>query len=223
VQGFKGKFVKGSEPESVYWKRRGIVAGAVLALVLLVVLGFSVLGGGEDGEKSVGADAAPGEWQPPSPSSTLQRPYIPETPTAEPTEAESSTAPAVAACPPDDLMLQVVAAFDEVRSGSEVPVSVLVASGADAACTADLREVAVELVSGADVVYSTAHCEASEGEEAEEIELSGGQGQTVEFTVDGLASEEGCRGERRRLPAGDYELRARLGEAVSAPAALELT
>jgi hypothetical protein len=221
VEGFKGKFVKGSEPESVYWRRRGIVAGAVLALVLLVVLGLGALGGG-DGEQRDGveAGASPGEWRAPSPSGTVQRPYVPQTPTAEPTEAETSTAPPVAACPADDLMLQVVAAFAEVRSGSEVPVSVLVASGADTVCTADLREVAVELASGADVVYSTAHCETSQGEV---VELSGGQGQTVEFAVDGLASEEGCRGARRELPAGDYELRARLGEAVSAPTVLKLT
>lgn len=219
MDGFKGRFVKGSEPESVYWRRRGIVAGAVLALVLLVVFGLSALGGdGEDHGAEAGA--SPGEWQAPSHSSTAQRPYIPETPTAEPTEAATSTAPPVAACPADDLMLQVVAAFSEVRSGSEVPVSVLVASGADTACTADLREVAVELASGDDVVYSTAHCETPQGEE---VELSGGRGQTVEFTVDGLASEEGCRGARRELPAGDYELRARLGEAVSAPTALRLT
>ncbi|SDE46725.1 hypothetical protein [Glycomyces harbinensis] len=219
MQGFKGKFVKGSEPESVYWKRRGIVAGAVVALVLLVVLGLSVFGGGDD-QQGTEADASPGEWRAPSQSSTVQRPYIPESPTAEPSEAESSTAPAVVACSAEDLMLQVVAAFSEVRSGSEVPVSVLVASGADTECTADLSEVAVELASGADVVYSTAHCETAQGEE---VALSDGQGQTVEFTVDGLASEEGCRGARRELPAGDYELRARLGEAVSASATLKLT
>ena len=111
-------------------------------------------------------------------------------------------------------MLQVVAAFDEARSGSEVPVSVLVASGADTACTADLREVAVELTAGADVVYSTAHCETPQGEQ---VELADGAGQTVEFTVDGLASEAECAGARRELPAGEYELRARLGDAVSAP------
>lgn len=219
MQGFKGKFVKGSEPESVYWKRRGIVAGAVLALILLVVLGLSALGGGEE-EPAVEADAAQNGWQTPSPSSTLNRPYIRETPSSGPSEPPTSTAPPVAACPADMLMLQVVAAFGEVRSGSEVPVSVLVASGADTACTADLREVAVELAAGADVVYSSAHCETPQGEE---VELSDGAGQTVEFTVDGLASDEGCEGARRELPAGEYDLRARLGEAVSSPTKLRLT
>jgi hypothetical protein len=53
--------------------------------------------------------------------------------------------------------------------------------------------------------------------------LSGGAGQTVEFAVDGLASEEGCEGARRALPAGEYELRARLGDTVSAPTVLRLT
>lgn len=221
MEGFKGKFVKGSEPESVYWKRRGIVAGVVLALVLVVVFGVGALGGGDD-DSSVEADGAPNEWQRPSQSSTVQRPYIRET-TAEPTEPSeppTSTAPPVAACPAEDLMLQVVAAFDEVRSGSEVPVSVLVASGADDPCTVDLREVAVELAAGEDVVYSTAHCETPSGEE---VELSDGAGQTIEFTVDGRASEEACEGARRELPAGEYELRARLGEAGSAPTALRLT
>lgn len=221
MQGFKGKFVKGSEPESVYWKRRAIVAGAVLVLVLLVVLGVGALGGGEEEGPAAKADAAQNEWVPPSPSATLNRPYVRETPAAvEPSMSPSPTAAAVLPCAPDDLMLQVVAAFDEVRSGSEVPVSVLVASGADAACTVDLREVAVELTAGADIVYSTAHCETPQGEE---VELADGAGRTVEFTVDGLASEEACAGARRELPAGEYELRARLGEAVSAPTNLRLT
>ncbi|MQM25767.1 hypothetical protein [Glycomyces albidus] len=219
MEGFKGRFVKGSEPESVYWKRRGIVAGAALVLIVLAVLGLNALGGEGDDESGVEADAAKQEWVPPSSTASAQRPYIPE-PSASPSEAPSSTAPPVAACTADQLMLQVVAAFDEVRSGSEVPVSVLVASGADTPCTVDLRSVAVELAAGSDVVYSTAHCETPQGEE---VELSGGAGQTVEFTVDGLASDEGCQGARRELPAGDYELRARLGEAVSSPAALRLT
>ncbi|THV27014.1 hypothetical protein [Glycomyces paridis] len=221
MQGFKGKFVKGSEPESVYWKRRAIVAGAVLALVLVVVVMAAALGGGEAEESGKEAAVTHGEWQPPSPSGTVQRPYIQQTPTEEPSSASPSpTEPEVGPCASSDLMLQVVAAFDEVRSGAEVPVSVLVASGAEEECTADLREVAVELASGEDVVYSTAHCETPSGEE---VGLSDGAGQTVEFTVDGLASEEGCTGARRELPAGEYELRARLGDAVSSPTVLKLT
>jgi hypothetical protein len=220
VQGFKGRFVKGSEPESVYWKRRGIVAGVVLALILLTVVGLKAFGtGGDERDAGVEADAAQQEWTAPTPSSTAQRPYIPE-PSESASESPSPTVPPVAACPAEELMLQVVAAFGEVRSGSEVPVSVLVASSADVLCTVDLRSVAVELAAGSDVVYSTAHCETPQGEE---VELSDGAGQTVEFTVDGLASDEGCRGARRELPAGDYELRARLGDAVSSPAALKLT
>ncbi len=78
----------------------------------------------------------------------------------------------------------------------------------------------MELAAGADVVYSSAHCETPQGEE---VELSDGAGQTVEFTVDGLASDEGCEGARRELPAGEYDLRARLGEAVSSPTTLRLT
>lgn len=212
--------MKGSEPESVYWKRRAIVAGAVLGLVVLVVVGLSALGGGEEEEPEADTDAARNEWVPPSSDSTVNRPYLRETPSAEPSEAPSPTVPPVEPCPAEDLMLQVVAAFDEARSGAEVPVSVLVASGADTACTADLREVAVELTAGADVVYSTAHCETPRGEE---VELADGAGQTIEFTVDGLASEAECAGARRELPAGEYELRARLGDAVSAPTDLRLT
>jgi hypothetical protein len=41
--------------------------------------------------------------------------------------------------------------------------------------------------------------------------------------VDGRASDEACQGARRELPAGEYELRARLGEAVSSPTKLRLT
>lgn len=224
MQRFQGKFVKGSEPASVYWQRRAIVVGAAIALIVIAVLGFKALGsaGGATAEGRAEEHAEPQEWVEPSPSSTLKRPQ--PSPTAqepEPSgEPAASSAEAVPECGEDALTLQVVAAFDEARSGSEVPVSVLVASTATAACTADLGAVEVELVAGSDVVHSTAHCATAE---PQVVELTEGAGQTVEFTLDGLASEPGCEGDRRRLPAGDYEIRATLGEAVSQPTALALT
>ena len=218
MQRFQGKFVKGSEPASVYWQRRAIVAGAASALILVVVFGLKALGG-PDGDESADRDGAePQEWVAPSVSSTLKRPQASPTQTAAP--SAEPTSPAVPECAADEMTLQIVAAFDEVRSGTEVPVSVLVASAAEGTCTADLGEVAVELAAGSDVVYSTAHCVTAE---SKPVELAEGAGQTVELTLDGLASEPGCEGDRRRLPAGGYELRARLGSAVSQPAALGLT
>jgi hypothetical protein len=220
VQRFQGKFVKGSEPASVYWQRRAIVAGAAVVLVLVVVFGFKALGSGGGGATAEG-EAEPQEWVAPSSSSTLKRPHEPSATSPEPSGASSSpTAAATPACAEDELMLQIVAAFDEVRSGSPVPVSVLVASTAAQACEADLGQIAVELARGTDVVYSTAHCLEAE---TRKVELTEGAGQTVEFELDGLASEPGCAGDRRELPAGEYEMRARLGGAVSQPAALSLT
>lgn len=217
MQRFQGKFVKGSEPPSVYWQRRAIVAAAVLVLALVVVIAFKALAS-DDGDTTDEGEAEPQEWVAPSASDTLNRPYVSEAPSDEPGSASSS--PAVPECDDGDLMLQVVAAFDEVRTGSAVPVSVLVASTAAEPCTADLDAVAVELAAGSDVVYSTAHCEESE---PGEVELSEGEGQTVEFELDGLASEPGCTGDRRQLPEGDYEITAKLGEAASQPSALALT
>ncbi len=209
--------MKGSEPASVYWQRRAIVAGAAVVLILVVVFGLKALGSDSGGATAEG-QAEPQEWVAPSSSSTLNRPQVSPTPSAEPSSASPS--PTVPACAEDELMLQIVAAFDEVRSGSPVPVSVLVASTAAQTCAADLGQVAVELAAGADVVYSTAHCLEAE---PREVELAEGAGQTVEFELDGLASEPGCAGDRRELPAGDYEMRARFGEAVSQPTTLTLT
>lgn len=217
MQRFQGKFVKGSEPASVYWQRRAIVAGAAALLIAVVVFGVKALG--SDGGDAAEGQAEPQEWVAPSSSSTLNRPHVSPTPAAEPNSASASPT-AAPACEADALMLQVVAAFDEVRSGSEVPVSVLVASAAPGTCTVDLGAVAVELTAGTDVVHSTAHCTDAE---SKRVELAEGAGQTVEFTLDGLASEPGCKGDRRRLPAGDYQLRAKLGEAVSQPTELTLT
>ncbi|THV41556.1 hypothetical protein [Glycomyces buryatensis] len=221
MQGFRGKLVKGSEPEAVYWKRRAIVAGAVLALIIVVVVAVGAIGGDDGGSATAEGDAEAQEWATPSVDSTLKRPTVPsEAPPSEPSESASSAEPVVPVCTADDLMLQVVAAFDQARSGSPVPVSVLVASGADAACTADLGGVSIELAAGADVVYSSAHCTPAS---AKPVELEDGKGQTVEFEFDGLASEPGCAGDRRQLPAGDYELSAHLGEAASPVTAIELT
>ncbi|GAB3226613.1 hypothetical protein GCM10027447_16970 [Glycomyces halotolerans] len=218
MQGLKGKFVKGSEPASVYWRRRAIVAAAAVVLTLVIVLVVKALGSGGGASAEGGADRSASAWAEPSSSSTLKRPYISAPPEGEP--SPEPTTPAVPACPEADLMLQVVAAFEEARAGSEVPVSVLVASGADRTCTVELSRVEVELAAGTDLVSSTAHCESLE---EREVELEAGAGETVELRVDGLASEPGCEGERRRLPAGDYELRARLGEAVSQPTSLRFT
>ncbi|WP_199042318.1 hypothetical protein [Glycomyces salinus] len=216
MHGFK--LVKGSEPASVYWRRRAIVAGAVIGLVLVAVLALKAIGGGSS---SAQGDAEPQEWAAPSASSTLQRPSVVGSPPgASPSPEETAPSePPVPECGEDELMLQVVAAFEEARSGSEVPVSVLVASGDDEACTVAMDRVEVELAAGEDVVYSTAHCDQAE---ERTVELAAGEGETAEFRLDGRASEAGCSGERRTLPAGDYDLRARLGEAESRPAGLRL-
>jgi hypothetical protein len=205
--------VRGPESASVYWRRRAIVAGVIAALVLAVVVVLRLLASGGEDE--------PMSFSIPSPTGDVKRPYISPTPAAPEPESESGEPdePSVEACDDGDLMLQVVAAFAEVRSGTAVPLSVLVASGADETCTAEVGAVAVEVTAGSDVVYSTAHCERRD---AEEVELDAGDGRTVEFVFDGRASDDGCAGDRRRLPAGEYELRARLGEAVSPPAALRL-
>lgn len=218
MQRFQGKFVKGSEPASVYWQRRAIVAGAAAALVLVVVFGIKAFGGSGGGERSERDGAEPQEWIAPSASDTLKRPQVSPTQATEP--SADSASPAVPACADEEVILQVVAAFDEVRSGTEVPVSVLVASAAEETCTADLGAVVVELASGDDLVYSTEHCDTAG---SKTVELAEGAGQTVEFTLDGRASEPGCEGDRRRFPAGGYELRARLGSAVSQPAELAFT
>ncbi|HEY0119251.1 MAG TPA: hypothetical protein VGC04_10755 [Cellulomonas sp.] len=123
-------------PPSVYWRRRFVVIGVPLVLVVALVL-WALNRGGHD-------DAA----APPAPPAST-----PPTTTAAP-------APGVPDCAPPTLTLGITADSADVASGVSPTFHVTITNGGNTQCVVDAGELQREvvIVSGTDRVWSSKDC-----------------------------------------------------------------
>ncbi|QSB05266.1 hypothetical protein [Natronoglycomyces albus] len=213
----------GREEPGVYWRRRAIAVGALLALVMVIAIACRAIGSGDDDtdtentssetvlneEATVPADDA-------TPSRDVKRPYVDgEEPDEEEPEPEGP-----ADCEENDVSLQVVPAYESAAAGTDVPTSVLVANGSSQPCLAPIDELALVALAGTEQVFSSADC--GDDSDIQSNELPAGDGEMAQFNFQGIASAEGCAGEARRLPSGDYELKAVMADWESEPVTITL-
>lgn len=199
----------GREAARTYWVRRGLVVAAVVVLVTSMAAAVKSIGDDdptavENADHKRPISPTPSD----SPATPPEKADSPDVEMEEPEpEPETDTPPAE--CSEDGLRMQVVAALDEAYVGTKVPVSVLAVNEEDVACVLEMRRIELRASKGDDVVYSSTHCsEPNEGR----VELEPGDGETVQFTFPARASDADCEGKQRRLPAGEYDLNASVGE-----------
>ncbi|MFC4333955.1 hypothetical protein [Salininema proteolyticum] len=206
---------RGGETPGTYWARRAMVLGMVAAVAIIAATVYKVTAPLEQASVD-----DPEHVRPVNPTATkrpledrdleLAQPQAhrsEESPEPEPEESESPAEPEP--CEQDGVRLQVVSALREAYVGTTVPVSVLVVNEERADCEIRWDRVVLQARNGNDIVYASDHC----GDEPEGTAvLKPGDGETVEFDFAAKASDEACEGERRELPAGDYDLVAAVGE-----------
>lgn len=212
----------GSEEPKTYWKRRAVAGGTLIVLILGVVLGCRALtSGGTDDESA--ESVATNEPTAPAPedatpSRDVKQPYVDgeedESPEPEPTEEDVTT------CEEEAVNLQVVPAYDTATAGSELPVSVIVTNNGQQPCLAPVEELHLVALAGDEQVFSSTDCD--DPYEPESDELDAGDGEAAQFNFEGLATSEGCEEEPRRLPSGEYELKAIMDDWESEPESVEL-
>lgn len=204
----------GSEPATVYWRRRLVLLLAVAALVVLVV---SLTGRGGRAGAVAGGGPVTGGSAPAAGAATA-------TPAADPTASEPPTDPADApAC--EDGQLEVAVSTGAASYGVDAaPRFTLEATNTgDSSCSVDLAlgdQVELLLVSGDDRVWSSGDCQDETGERV--VTLQPGDADKQSMSWQRVRSDEGCPDDLPEPGAGSYEVTARVGAATSEPATFTL-
>jgi hypothetical protein len=215
----------GPLPPAVYWRRRAILLGAVLVALFLVAQACMSASASPEGGSGGGAPSS----SPPSPLAG-QSSAPPETdPPGEGEDdpatedpAEAPDPPAEGGCADEDMLIIAEAEPDSFQRGEPARFTIRISNDSGEACRRDIggdrRELYLRRGSGASKVWSSRECGAPTGSDVRE--LPPGDGREHYLIWNGRASDS-CddAGEAAGdlLPAGEYELVARLGTAYSDP------
>jgi hypothetical protein len=204
----------GSQPPSVYWRRRLFVLGSVALVILLIALTIKIAAGGSDSPQGTG-HTTPLATAPTAPQTTTQSSTRPRTSSQTPTSPQrdgsshrSSTAPA--ACVPQDLSVQAVVGRSSYEVGAHPVLELQVTNTGPGPCVEDLADKQIELrvYNGESRVWGSHDCQIEPG--TNDRTLAVNQPVRVAITWSGLTSQPGCAGTRQRVGAGTYTLYALL-------------
>lgn len=157
-----GAYEEPSEPEYVYWRRRAVVAAAVLLTVGLIA--WSCAGSGGDEERTAGTagTARPAVGGPSAAQSGASVPVeagatVTVTATPKPPASRSpSAALSGGRCRDRDVRVALRADADAYDGGDRPEFVLRVTSSR--ACEIDLGKLRVTITSGPDRIWSSAHC-----------------------------------------------------------------
>jgi hypothetical protein len=227
------KLTVGPLPSAVYWRRRAVIGGTLVVLLVTLIYSFS---GGSAPSKAGRRAAAPPASQPASPSSprpttsestpvfTPSDSISPATDNPAPAGSESAaaSAPATGPCTDEEMAVSAVPEATSVARGNFVKLTLKIKNTSDRTCTRDVGADAQELYlvdSAKAKVWSSDACDAIHGNDVRTFRPA----IEAEFFVfwDGKATNSGCA--NRPFPAaGRYQLVGRLAAKVGDPATLEI-
>lgn len=214
----------GSQPPSVYWRRRIVLLASVIALVTLIALTVRALLSDAPGTAkaagSAGASSPPSHSSGPSPPGTTKQVATSAAASRRPSssrsrnESTSPSAPASSAAPKACKVaaLALAAASDRPKYavGDQPVFSILVTNNSGAPCVQDLGDpqIVLRVYNGESRVWGSHDCKIVPG--TDDRTLSGKSAVRVSVAWAGLSSQPKCAGTRQRAGAGTYTLYASL-------------
>jgi hypothetical protein len=204
----------GSQPPSVYWRRRIILLGSVVLLIVLVVLTVNAMNSGTGGSANAGGSSptASSSAFTPTPSTVSSKPSTPTKTSASSTKssARSTSAAPPARCVAGNLQVRAVSAKPTYRVGDTPTLQLQVTNTGPRACVQDLADKQVELrvYNGESRVWGSHDCKIVAG--TSDRTLTPQVSVLVSIKWSGLTSQKGCKGTRQRVGAGTYTLYALL-------------
>ncbi|MEV2241865.1 hypothetical protein [Micromonospora sp. NPDC049891] len=237
----------GPLPPTVYWRRRAVVLGAVL--LFLIVLLYSC-NGPKDGNDATGnGQPGPGVVTgTPEPTGSVLTPQTgsppsgdagadPSTPGDEADPSSPETEPSLSNDPPavdpvadegncadTELSVTAVAQPAQTASGATVDLNLKIRNRSDRTCSRDVGATAQELYikAGAEVVWSSDTCGTAAGSDVQSF--TPGFERAYQVSWNGRDSSRCANGVANgpAVPAGTYEVFARVGTKLSQPAKLVL-
>lgn len=184
-------------PASVYWRRRFVVIGIPLVVVVALALWALNRGGHDD-------TAAP------------LTPLVTTTPTSAP-------APGVPDCVPPALAVAVAADAADVPAGVSPTFTVTITNAGNTQCVVDAGELQREVVvvSGTDRVWSSKDCAPADSP-ARSLLLGPGMTDTTQLAWNLQRSAPGCPGGLPAPKAGTYQATVTLAGTSGGPTVFRL-
>ncbi|MDQ0754587.1 hypothetical protein [Arthrobacter sp. B3I4] len=205
------------KPVSPIYRRRRLVVGAILLLVLALTVGGLVA--------LSSAFNAAGPAPTASDSPRQEKPGTTEPASSGSPDASASASPTpspTSGC--DEKLLTVAAATDKAGYGpGENPLLTLkVTNGNQVPCEVNIGTSQMEYVvtSGSDRIFSSRDCQAESSDLVKTI--APGKSETANFPWDRKRSAEGCKLVPAQPAAGTYIFTARLGSKTSPKAVFQL-
>ncbi len=194
----------GSLPAAIYWRRRLLIAAAVLLAGLTVYVLF--LSGGDKQKPS--GQGPPGHGvTSKSPGSTRA-----STPSVAPVS-----------CVPSVLRVQGVTQASRYRVGQQPELEIQVTNTGQRPCTTNLSDSQIELLvyNGESRVWGSHDCQVKPG--TSPVTLMAGKQVRRSIVWTGLSSQPRCTGNRQRVGVGVYTLKVRLGGFDGIPKTFKIT
>ena len=203
----------GSQPPSVYWRRRLMFVGsAVIVIVLLLVTLKALTSDGGSATNAAGSHS-PSTTPPVSTPSSAASPTAASTHRSSSSAATSSKAPSSAApsvCRTSDLAVSAVAAASNYKVGATPMLELQVTNTGKAPCVQDLadKQIVLKVYNGESRVWGSHDCAVQPGTQLRTLAV--GSSVRVTITWSGLTSQPGNCKSRQRVGAGTYTLYATL-------------
>jgi len=210
----------------VYRRRRLVVGGALLLVIALVISGFALAGALRGGSQQASStQPSPGGTAAPSASATPSAAATPSALASAPTSAAPSpTASATPSC--NQNQVTVSASTDKPAYGpGENPLLTLkVTNGGAVPCEVNIGTSQMEFLvtSGSDRIFSSKDCQAS-SEDLVKV-IAPGASETANFPWNRNRSAEGCKAVAAAPGGGGayYIFTAKLGSRASPKAVFQL-
>jgi hypothetical protein len=216
----------GPLPPAVYWRRRALVLGALLLVV--IVLSYSCGGSGESGasphtDNATSAATSPSTATTPPPANGEPTSAAPTgaTPVASATAAAAATGP----CTDAEMSVTPIPAKTTAVAGSSISIRLKIKNVSNRTCRrdvgADLQELRIVKGGTAEKVWSSDDCASARGNDVQSFP----PGFVREYLVtwNGKASTSCTAGmPNGEVAPGEYQLFGRLGTKLSNPVRLTL-
>lgn len=225
----------GPLPPAVYWRRRAVVLGSLLAVIVLVTYSCGGSGGADPAARTAGATASPA---PDTAAGTTAPPADAARQTDEPAQSPAPSAPASPAapdgqatggppdpgvCTDDEIRVTPVPATGQLPAGAPLDISLKIKNISQRTCRrdvgADQQELYLKEQGGAEKIWSSDDCGGIRGTNVESF--TPGFERAYEVSWTGQASTN-CK-DRPVPEPGAYDLFGRVGTKRSNPVTLTLT
>ncbi|MDQ4055374.1 MAG: hypothetical protein M3237_22155 [Actinomycetota bacterium] len=197
---------RGPLPPAVYWRRRILVLGLAVALVMVI---GRVLGGGSDGSSDddpggVAEQVAGTPTDSPSDDPTRKQGGKKNKPTTPPTPTSTPLPSPTGDCEEDDILIEPV--VDQAVAGSDVMIVLELRTRTTEACTWSVSpgRLALKVTSGSDDIWASRECPRAIP--VKDVVVRQDHTSRLGVIWDARRSDDGCTRWRDWVTAGYYHV-----------------